>query len=401
MTTDTRHFHSGMAGAPVLNNTAGSLNALLRACLLAGFNQKTVDTLVVSSSVATATINSGHGFSPAAEYANVEGASVPQLNGVKKVLTVPNAQTFTYDATGVASQTAAGTITCERAAIGGWEESFVSGSASAWRSVHAQANGHYLSVDDTTVGESCVVRGYETMTGATTGANPFPTVTQATTCYFGKGANSVTAKNWALVGDPRRFYFFLQASSGGAYVMMFFGDTNSLRPGGDLFSTLLMASPAATGGYWTHVINPTGSTSPITTHAMPRPSSGAGTPTLLAPIQGFASAPSSTGNPQVIGDGSDYPDAVVGGTLVYGPLMIRQGAPVGSTSPFRSTMPGLLQPLSRVGQVLPSLSILAMDDAVTYPSGLLAIAAPSSAGPVNHTSATAYGAWLFDLDNAW
>ena len=162
-----------------------------------------------------------------------------------------------------------------------------------------------------------------------------------------------------------------------------------------------MASSLATGSYSTHVINPTSTTSPLATFAMPRAASGAGAAVLAAPLQGFASAIGSSGNPQVIGDGTDYPDPIVGGTLVYRPLMIRQGAPVNSTSPFRSTMPGLLQPLSKIGQVLAPLSILPMDDSAAYPSGLLAIVGPNANSAVNRTSLTAMGGWLFDLDNAW
>ena len=47
--TTVKHFHSAMSGAPVLNGTAGSLIAVLDACLQDGFGLKAASGITVAS----------------------------------------------------------------------------------------------------------------------------------------------------------------------------------------------------------------------------------------------------------------------------------------------------------------------------------------------------------------
>ena len=62
MSNKVKWMHNGFAGAPVLTNNWGSLTALLDACLVNGFNLKTVTALSRTDDTATATIGTGHGF---------------------------------------------------------------------------------------------------------------------------------------------------------------------------------------------------------------------------------------------------------------------------------------------------------------------------------------------------
>ena len=47
--TSVKHFYSAMAGSPGLSGTAGSLIAVLDACLISGFGAKAVDSAVITT----------------------------------------------------------------------------------------------------------------------------------------------------------------------------------------------------------------------------------------------------------------------------------------------------------------------------------------------------------------
>jgi hypothetical protein len=73
----------------------------------------TLTSVSVTSNVATAT-KTGHGFS-VGEQIYVSGANLSYVNGLVTIATVPDANTFTYAATG-ANATATGTIVASRVA---------------------------------------------------------------------------------------------------------------------------------------------------------------------------------------------------------------------------------------------------------------------------------------------
>jgi hypothetical protein len=90
----------------VMSETDGGL-IVPRATTLA------LTSVVVASNVATAT-KTNHGFS-AGEVVRIEGSNLSYANGLKTIATVPDANSFTYTATG-ANATATGTITVVRRA---------------------------------------------------------------------------------------------------------------------------------------------------------------------------------------------------------------------------------------------------------------------------------------------
>lgn len=73
----------------------------------------TLTSVVVASNVATATLT-GHGFA-VGDVITVAGANLAYANGVKTIVSVPDANTFTFEATG-ADAAATGTITARVAA---------------------------------------------------------------------------------------------------------------------------------------------------------------------------------------------------------------------------------------------------------------------------------------------
>lgn len=237
-----KRYHSGMTGAPTLSGTVGALVSLLDACLINGFNAKTV-TLAQSAGTATATCNS-HGFQPN-DVIVISGANEAAWNDEFRVLTAAT-NSFTFAIAAGTTSPATGTITAKIAPLG-WTKPF-SGTNKAAYLPKAQYVQCYLRVlDDATVptsanGRWAKARGYETMTDVDTGTGLFPTAAQvANSLSFCKSSTSdSTARAWWLVGDGGIFYFgsFWHASFPTISGPVMFGDIASLRSG-DAYSSLL------------------------------------------------------------------------------------------------------------------------------------------------------------------
>lgn len=239
--TTVKYFHSAMSGAPVLSGTAGSLIAVLDACLVNGFGLKSVGSLVVVGGVATMTISGGHPFE-ADVVALVSGAAPAGLNGEKKVLSVTGT-TVSFDATGISDQTATGTITVKLASAG-WQKAFSGTNLAAYRSQDAAGTRMYLRVDDTGTTNARVV-GYETMTDVNTGLKPFPTAIQQSGGGYWPKANASDTINraWTVVADSRAVWLHTHTNSSAQYygvagAVWGFGDFTSYKSG-DPFSCML------------------------------------------------------------------------------------------------------------------------------------------------------------------
>lgn len=224
--TSVKYLHSLMPGAPVLSGTAGSLIAVLDACLVNGFAVSAVASLVVSANVATATVAAGHS-AEVGSVVTVSGAAPAGLNGEKKVLSVNVAKTtLTYDATGIGDQAATGAISLKLAGAG-WSKPFSGVNLAAYQSSHVAATDCLLRVDDTSARVARCV-GYESMTGISAGSGPFPSAVQRSGGVYWPKSNAAdaTARRWAVFADERMFYVILGAHSsvGAAGAVVAFGD---------------------------------------------------------------------------------------------------------------------------------------------------------------------------------
>jgi len=214
MSFPVKYFHSGMAGAPVLSGQAGTLISILKTCLINGFNTKTVNSLVVTSNVAVATISAGsHGFT-VGSIIKVAGASPDGLNVEAKVTAVTNT-TVTFATTGISDQTATGTITMFFAPLGGWSEVYAGTTNKlVLRSDDITGTRLYYQFDDTAA-NLVSFRGYESMSDAVTGVDPFPTFAQQSGTFgIPKSSTSdSTARNWWIIGDGKLFYMGIAYAS--------------------------------------------------------------------------------------------------------------------------------------------------------------------------------------------
>lgn len=243
MSTTVKYFHSAMTGAPTLSGTAGSLIAVLDACLVDGFNLKTADSVVVASSVATFSISTGIGAIEVDSIVLLAGATPSGLNGEKRVLSV-TANTFTFDATGISDQTATGTITGKLASAG-WAKTYSATNLAVYRSSDVAGTRMYLRVDDTGTTNARVV-AYEAMTDVNTGTMPFPTSAQQSGGYYWPKASAAngTARAWTIVADGRTFWLHTHTATtnlGYAGWVGGFGDFNSLKSG-DAYSCMLQGT---------------------------------------------------------------------------------------------------------------------------------------------------------------
>lgn len=206
MSTTVKHFHSDMPGAPVLSGTAGALLGVLDACLVNGWGAAAVDSITIAGGVATVTRAAGHPFEPDM-VAEIAGATVTggSINGLQKVLSATGTS-WTFDATGITSQTATGSPTQKVAALG-WTKPFSGTNLGAYRAPDVDGTRFFLRVDDTGTNNARTV-GYETMSDVNTGTGLFPTNGQASggLHWTKSSAASAAARRWTLVGNGKVFY---------------------------------------------------------------------------------------------------------------------------------------------------------------------------------------------------
>lgn len=258
MSIPVKCFDSTQTGAPVLSGTAGALIAVLDACLVNGFNLKTLTSLTRSGSLATATVAAGHGYR-ADDVLVISGANETEYNGEVRIKNVTTT-TFQFDVAGTPATPATGTLSAKIAAIG-WEKVYSGTNKAAYRSLDMTSTRLFLRVDD---GDPRYAhpRGYEAMTDVDTGTGPFPTVAQVANPTWSKSVTTdSTARPWCVVGDGSLFYLFVfwaPAYSGvaDAYV---FGDFTSYKAG-DAYRCLLIASEHATPSNPGHYLNFAGCT---------------------------------------------------------------------------------------------------------------------------------------------
>lgn len=254
--TSVKIFRSTDSGATALSGTAGTLIAVLDACLASGYGSVTINSLVVSGGVATCTVSTGHGFSMIGETGPViviAGASPAALNGQWRVASVPSTTVFTFAVAGVSDQTASGTITAKRAPAG-WTKSYSGTNKAAYSRTQLGATTALLRVDDSGTTHARLV-GYESMSDIDTGTGPFPTTAQVSGgLYLIKSTNSgSTARPWFLIADGKTLYFYVAPTSEAYAAGTIFGDILSWA-GVDGYNCMIQSSyqQVADAGYNLH-----------------------------------------------------------------------------------------------------------------------------------------------------
>jgi len=245
MTIAVKRYTSLMTSAPSLTGQVGTLVALLDACLVNGFNTKSVTSAVQTAGVATVTATA-HGYN-VNDVVAISGANESAWNDEFRVLTAAT-NSFTFAIPSGTTSPATGTLSAKIAPLG-WTKPFSGTNKAAYLPQISYCQQYLRVLDDSTVptsasGRWAKVRGYETMSDVDTGTGLFPTTTQITNALsiIKSSTSDATARHWWLAGDGGIFYCgtFWSASyltTAGGYL---FGDIASLRAG-DAYSTMLCA----------------------------------------------------------------------------------------------------------------------------------------------------------------
>lgn len=365
MSTAVKFLHSAMTGAPVLSGTAGALATVLDACLVDGFGLVTLDSLVIAGNVATMTRAAGHSFE-AGCVALVAGATVTggTINGEWRVIAT-TATTATFATTGLADQTATGSITAKVAPLG-WTKPHNSTNLAAYKSANPAATGCLLRVDDTG-GVNARVVGYESMGGINTDlVGPFPTAAQVSGGgYWAKSSTAnATARPWVIVGDDRGFYISVATTSGAANSTHGFGDFLSNKSP-DAYACVLSCSssdiyngaPGSSNGNDVAHIQPS-------TNAALYAARGVGGLGGAVALRRAAAVPGYDGSSAFSGSATGfmaYPNPADNG-LYVSPIFLTE---VSATTCYRGRYPGLLFCPQNVGT-----SVFSHKDIVTGVTGM-------------------------------
>lgn len=325
-----------MANAPVLSGTAGSLIAVLDACLIDGFDTRTINTLTVSGGVATATISAGHVYDVHAVI-RIAGATPAALNDDWRITSVTGS-TLTFACPGVADGSASGTISCKRAPAG-WGKPFSATNTAVYQSQNLTSTRLFLRLADSaaTVAQ---VRGYESLSDIDTGENLFPTLAQiaAAGLTWGKSSTAdATARSWGLFADDQGFYFFPRNSATHAYAPVYaFGDLVRMLSS-DAYHCMLMAHAVSAVAIpyqstAAHVLDASSSTGCY----LARGASQAQGATTF--VKGGHRASGYYGS-----GAAAYSAALDAQLHLHAPVLAYDGAP--ASNPPRGILPGVIQPL--------------------------------------------------------
>lgn len=232
--TSVKHAYSSMTGASVINGTAGSLNAALKAFLVTGWGTKAVDSAAISNGVCRLTFASGKSAAEIHAVIALSGASPAALNGEQRVTAV--ASGWVEFKTDLPDGPVTGSLSFKMPSLG-WEEVYSKTNVSVFRSADPRGTRPYFRIDDSNA-LYARVQMYESMTDVDTGLGVAPGVAGG---YYWAKCSSAQTKGmyWLLIGDSRGFYLgnapyeYTDALSQNAYPVniKYAGDLNSVKSG--------------------------------------------------------------------------------------------------------------------------------------------------------------------------
>lgn len=273
--TAVRFMHNEMVGAPTVSTNNGDLTALLDACLVNGFNVRSVVGITRTDTTATVTLAAGHGYE-VDQIVRIAGADQSEYNGDHRVL-VATATTITFAVAGSPATPATTSTAIQiRTAPLGFEIAFTGTNKRAYRSPNVLSNRLFLRVDDSLdpLWNAAYSKfGKVTLCEGLTGIDDFvgrqapfradiPLANHVATgsgttaiggwykWYYAHGSpfngfesSSPTggSRSWTIVGTDRGFYLFIEWRPGRGRCLYSFMDFTSYRPN-DPYATLLTAT---------------------------------------------------------------------------------------------------------------------------------------------------------------
>lgn len=339
-------YRSSDYGAPQLYGNAGFLINVLDACLVNGYGTQSILTMTHSNGIVTAATATPHGLQPHSRQ-TIAGVNEAGYNG-EFIITILDAYSFYYTASGISVTPATGTITIKSAGAG-WTKPYSGTNLAAYR--QGGGNQHYLHINDTTtISSRCI--GYEAMSAVSTGTGPFPTTAQISGgLYWQKSnvADAVSAREWIIVADDKTMYMWVRYTAGIDYGSMStcaFGDFYSYKEG-DVFNTFLSANTNSASYqymYFSYLLSNIGGVLNTSNFGMytPRNYTQVGSSTPMGKLGDYSKA--AQAGMGLTGTGMPYPSPVDGG-LYMCPVTVVDGLGVAAQAVLRGRMYGLWNPL--------------------------------------------------------
>lgn len=235
MAFPVKWFASQMQGAPSLGDTtAGALTALLKAVLVTGFGNLTINALVwdAAEGAAKATFSGGHAYLKDSVI-EVSGASPAAYNGEHRMKKVSSTEVWFELDGGNPGSAGSGTMSMKVAPLG-WTLTHESGDGQVaiYRPTNVSESGNVsLRIDNTAfsgwTGAANAYLAKVAMVEDVVDINTFTTIYEHRWPATGRYSD----KRWDLIGDPQLFYFLPAYGASNYQHFYLFGYLKSVRPG--------------------------------------------------------------------------------------------------------------------------------------------------------------------------
>ncbi|MFM5576894.1 hypothetical protein ACET8O_20265 [Aeromonas veronii] len=235
-TYPVKFYASEMQGAPSLGDTTdGALTALLKAILVTGFGNLTINALSFDTAkgLAVATFTGGHSYQQDS-VVQVDGVSPAAYNGEHRVILVSTTQVwFEIDGGNPGAAGAGASMTMKVAPLG-WTLTHESGDGKVaiYRPADINASGNVsLRIDNTAFsGWTGTTNGFfakVAMVEDVVDINTYTTIVEARWPATKRYSNG----RWDFIGDSQLFYFLPAYAAANFQFVYSFGYIKSVRPG--------------------------------------------------------------------------------------------------------------------------------------------------------------------------
>lgn len=247
MAFPVKWYASQMQGAPSLGDiTAGALTALLKAVLVTGFGNLTINSLVwdATEGAAKATFSGGHAYLQDSVI-EVSGASPAAYNGEHRAKKVSSTEVWFELDGGNPGSAGSGTMSMKVAPLG-WTLTHESGDGmvAIYRPTNVSESGNVsLRIDNTafsgwTGGTYIAYLAKVQLVEDVVDINTYTLIYEHRWPCTGRYSD----KRWDLIGDSQLFYFLPAYAISNYQSLLMFGYIKSVRPG-DRYHAVLSTYP--------------------------------------------------------------------------------------------------------------------------------------------------------------
>lgn len=251
MSYPVKWFSEEMTGAPLLSTdtstgTAGTLVALLKACLITGFNLKSISSLTydAATNTGTASFATGHGYK-ADSIILIADTGDSAWDGEHRIKSVTS-QGITFEQVSTPASNLTGVGSCKVAPVGGWAIEYADGleQIAIFKRTDPTATPIKLRVDNSAFtgwNGSSSYRYYYAKVEMVQDVTDINTYTSVWSTLW-PASHALGTAQWDLAADNKLFWFVPRYSVVNKRSVYGFGDINSIRPA-DNYHCMLIGGP--------------------------------------------------------------------------------------------------------------------------------------------------------------